>query len=681
MLRNKSLSEKVMVLGIDGLDPRYTKKMVDAGKMPNFKKLIEAGAQREDLEMLGGCAPVTPPGWATLGTGAYSYTHSVTQFFAKDPKMLDMSGYNIHSRMCLAEPVWNAIAENGLNTCVFHWPGGAWPPTSDSEHLFMIDGTVPGAPGMACYMVDPEFFFGASPNVETLEYMPAMEGDSAAPCVIEKLPDEKRSADDKSDISGAGKDGYNKQFVYATQDQGWGITRGGFRQLFNFGKSYLRPANGWVNAPEDALEFGLLTSKGLIRRVGLVLKNAEGNYDTIQIYKTKKDVEPMVTLKEGQYYRDFVDDGYQGDRKCVCSRDIYVQEIKADGTSIRMFFTSCAAIDNDSNIHPNWLHNELMANVGPYPPTCQFYKPTDELHKIQMLGWEHVADWYIKAIDYLIAKHDMKVIFSHWHGCDLMVHTFIRYMKDQGWNEGYATEDHVEEWMEQVYELCDRYIGAFVHYLDEDWTIMVTSDHALVCPANEPPAVGDMSGINVALMEELGYTVLKVDENGNKLKEIDWTKTTAIQEQGGNVWINLKSRWENGIVEDEDQYMLEEKIMTDLMGYKHPKTGMRCIAVALRKKDAKFFGYGGPQAGDIFIATAEGYNYDHTDGLATAYGERGTSLSPIYIGAGKGLKKGYTTNRVIRQVDLAPTVCVLTGSRIPDTCDGAPMYDCLVEGV
>ena len=677
MLRNKNLSEKVMVLGIDGLDPRYTKKMVDAGKMPNFKKLIEAGAQREDLTLLGGCAPVTPPGWCTLGTGAYSYTHGVTQFFAKDPSQLDMSGYNIHSRMCMAEPVWNCTAEAGLNTCVFHWPGGAWPPTIDSEHLFMVDGSVPGAPGFACYMVDSDFFFGANPSVETAEYMPAATTDSAAPCVVEKLPDD--TVTNSGDTSVSGRDGYNKQKVYLTQDQGWGITIGRFNQPYNIARSYLRPAQGWANAPEGAMEFSVLLNKGLVRRPGLVLKNEDGKYDRVAIYKTKKDVEPMAVIKDKEFYRDFVDDGYQGERKCICSRDIYVQEFAEDGTNIRIYFSTCAAIDNDSNIHPKWLHDELMANVGPYAPTAQFYGQNEEHHLIELLCWEHVADWYIKAMHYLIEKHDMKVIFSHWHGCDLIVHTFIRYLKDQGWNK--VSEDHVEGWMERVYDLCDRYIGAFLHYLDEGWTIMITSDHALVCPTHEPPAVGDMSGINVALMEELGYTVVKRDENGKKLMEIDWSKTTAIQEQGGNIWINLKSRWENGIVEDEDQYELEEQIMTDLMGYKHPKTGHRCIAVALRKKDAVFFGYGGPQAGDIFIATAEGYNYDHTDGLATAYGERGTSLSPIFIAAGKGLKKGYTVDKIIRQTDLAPTVCVLTGARIPDTCDGAPIYCILEEGV
>ena len=45
MLRTKGLSEKVIVLGLDGLDPRFSKAMVDAGKMPNLKKLIDMGAR------------------------------------------------------------------------------------------------------------------------------------------------------------------------------------------------------------------------------------------------------------------------------------------------------------------------------------------------------------------------------------------------------------------------------------------------------------------------------------------------------------------------------------------------------------------------------------------------------------------------------------------------------------
>lgn len=47
------LAEKILVLGVDGMDPRLTKKYVGLGKMPNVQKLIEKGSAREDLVMLG----------------------------------------------------------------------------------------------------------------------------------------------------------------------------------------------------------------------------------------------------------------------------------------------------------------------------------------------------------------------------------------------------------------------------------------------------------------------------------------------------------------------------------------------------------------------------------------------------------------------------------------------------
>jgi len=210
---------------------------------------------------------------------------------------------------------------------------------------------------------------------------------------------------------------------------------------------------------------------------------------------------------------------------------------------------------------------------------------------------------------------------------------------------------------------------------------MVTSDHAQVAPSWIPPHIGDMQGINCRLMEQLGYTVMKKDENGNSIKKIDWSKTRAIASQGNDIYINLKGREPNGIVDPEDKYELEEQIITDLYNYKHPDSGQRVIALALHNKDAVLLGYGGPTAGDVCFWVAEGYNYDHTDSLSTTYGEGHTSSSPIFAAAGPGIKKGAVTDRIIRQVDLAPTVCWLLGVRMPAQCEGAIIYQILEEEV
>ena len=99
----------------------------------------------------------------------------------------------------------------------------------------------------------------------------------------------------------------------------------------------------------------------------------------------------------------------------------------------------------------------------------------------------------------------------------------------------------------------------------------------------------------------------------------------------------------------------------------------------LRNKDAVLLGYGGPECGDICFWTAEGYNQDHTDSLSTTWGEADTSISPIFIAAGSGLKKSFKTDRIIRQIDLAPTVAALLGVRMPAQCEGAPAYQIFEE--
>lgn len=119
--------------------------------------------------------------------------------------------------------------------------------------------------------------------------------------------------------------------------------------------------------------------------------------------------------------------------------------------------------------------------------------------------------------------------------------------------------------------------------------------------------------------------------------------------------------------------------MTRLYGYKHPVTGKRVVALALRNKDAVLLGMGGPECGDILYWNAEGYNLDHSDSLSTTLGEADTSVSPIFIAAGNGIKAGYKTERIIRQVDFVPTVAVLGGVRMPRECEGAPVYQILTE--
>ena len=118
-MQRKALSEKIIVLGVDGMDPRLTKKYLDQGIMPNLQKYLAQGSAREDLVLLGANPTVTPPMWTTLATGAYPMTHGITGFFRQSPDDLDVMQYNLDSRNCKAELLWNVFVEAGKKTLVF----------------------------------------------------------------------------------------------------------------------------------------------------------------------------------------------------------------------------------------------------------------------------------------------------------------------------------------------------------------------------------------------------------------------------------------------------------------------------------------------------------------------------------------------------------------------------------
>ena len=97
----------------------------------------------------------------------------------------------------------------------------------------------------------------------------------------------------------------------------------------------------------------------------------------------------------------------------------------------------------------------------------------------------------------------------------------------------------------------------------------------------------------------------------------------------------------------------------------------------MRNKDAKLIGLGGEKCGDIIYFIDEGFNHLHGDASSTIEGYFHTSVSPIFMAAGAGIRKGIKTKRMIREVDVAPTVATILGVDMPADCEGAPVYQIL----
>ena len=682
-MKRTALTHKLLVLGVDGMDPRITKKFLAEGKMPNLQKFIDRGSAREDLRQIGAIPTITPPCWTTLATGAYPGTHGITCFWRQSPESLDAVVYNLDSRNCTAEQIWNITSEAGLKTLVWHWPGSSWPPTSHSENLSVVDGTQPGSVNMGVAQMDWEKVILASPEIKEVRYAPRMDRPAGVGCIITDLEGTlDADVDDEmmelwyGDVARAGAE--IRTYVMDDEDTEVFI---GSTVAYDIINSPLQDATGWSNAPKGAKEFTILTSGGVMRRPALILKNEAGDYDRVAIYKNKKAEAPIVTLVTGKMVTGIIDDVTKNEVTKPACRSMKILELDPKGNKVRVWISNALDISDDQLWHRKSLYKEIVENVGHVPPVSLIGGMDDELvREIFEPSWEIYNKWQADSINHCIKEKGYDVVFSHLHNIDCAGHQLWHLAKTlPPWAQ--TDEKTYQGFIEKFYMQTDDYLGEFLYLLDEDWTVLVLSDHGLIVGENVPPIIGEYGGLNTKVMEELGYTVMKKDADGNSMREVDWEKTRAVQIRSNYIYINVKGRDKYGIVDPKDQYDLEEQLISDLYNYRDDRTGKRVIGICLRNKDAVLIGANGPECGDIFFSVEEGFSRLHGDGLTTSEGYNDSSVAPIFIAAGSGIKSGFTTERTIRQVDVAPSISALLGLRYPAQCEGAPLYQIFTEEI
>ena len=698
MLRNKALTEKVALLGIDGMDPRFSRKLVDEGKMPNLKKLIEKGSARKDLRLLGAVPTITPPMWATLATGAYPMTHGIEDFFISPKGDFDFSYSGFYSISLKAEPLWDVTAEAGKKTLVWHWPGGSWPPTSDSENLMVVDGTSAGALGYNAMGRDMDmmavastkaqevkFYMNATVSTENFSGDPADLGEPQAHPTA-AVPDQEYYKEYWNELKEkVSVNGYTPKKYMDTRSS---VLMPGKSQMerlstfpLNLSISPVAEPQGWsIAVPDGAKEFTILFMYGFVPHPCLALKNEDGVYDRVALYMTKESTEPYAVLVKDEFVEDIIDfvpKGKTGDVEKV-TRCMKLMDISENCDYIRVWISPALSIEDKGVWYPQWIFDKIMENVGYPVPTDMLSGGDMGVMFTNIDLWKKAAKWQADSLKYMIHNEGVEVIFSHFHGPDLAGHMYMPFLKNRE-NSPHPEEEFLKL-HEATYMMTDEYIGEFLPLIDEGWTLMVFSDHSLLCREHDNQYICDNYGINVGIMSELGYLVMKTDEQGNMIPEIDWEHTRAVQTRANSIFINLKGRDRHGIVDPVDKYELEEQIITDLYGYKDKKTGKRIVALAWHQKDANLLGLGGPHAsGDIVMFLHDDYAYDHGESLSTAEGYADTSVGPIFVAAGPGIKEGYEMELFPREVDVAPTAAVLLGVRIPAQCEGCPSYSILTE--
>ena len=170
----KAKVRRVVVLGLDGLEPTLVEQYIAEGLLPNLAKLRDAG----DYRTLGTtCPPLSPVAWSSFTTGTNPGRHNIFDFIQRDPhtyqprissvrireprRKLKLGRYEIPlSRPSItalrrSKPFWNVLGEHGIFSAVLRVPITFPPDKFNGVQLSaMCVPDLLGTQGMFCYFTD-----------------------------------------------------------------------------------------------------------------------------------------------------------------------------------------------------------------------------------------------------------------------------------------------------------------------------------------------------------------------------------------------------------------------------------------------------------------------------------------------------------------------------------------------
>jgi predicted AlkP superfamily phosphohydrolase/phosphomutase len=213
-------------------------------------------------------------------------------------------------------------------------------------------------------------------------------------------------------------------------------------------------------------------------------------------------------------------------------------------------------------------------------------------------------------------------------------------------------------------------IGKMMETMGKDSMIVLVSDHGSV-------ATRATFRTNDALQQS-GLQALKDGPDGKR--EVDWAKTRAFAQRANYVYVNLKGRDPDGIVEPQNLEAVKNQIVNALMDYTEPQSGLKPVAYALKREEARWIGIFGDDIGDVVYALRAPFGGTtggvHGMQAPFAESEQGT-MKPLLLMKGPGIRKGVALERNVQLQDLVPTACYLLGLPLPKDADGGVIYQAL----
>jgi predicted AlkP superfamily phosphohydrolase/phosphomutase len=612
------LTRKVIILGLDGLDPSITEALLAAGELPNLARIRARGGY---ARVGTTCPAQTPVAWSTVATGLNPGGHGIFDFLRRDPATYrpEIALYRHEQRSAFlppkavnlrgGTPVWEVLSDAGVPSTVLRHPC-TYPPNSLRGRLLAGVGvpdirggfgtsTIYGPPGTTTHESERLVPVEPSPggHVETTLIGPH---------------DPKRGREVTLDVA-LEIDAGSRAVTLRSKGQ----------------PTALHIQEGeWSAWLDVTFRVGALQKvRGLVR---FFLRRAG---EPFELYATPVAFHPDVPHFPISHPWD------------------YAAELKR---AIGLYSTLGLAEDH------NALNNGRVAEDG-------FLRQCGDVLRERRAMMHHE-----------LARFDRGFFFCLFDTPDRIQHMFWRFRDpEHPANAEAPAPAEYKHTIEEHYRECDALVGEALEYADDDTLVLVASDHGFADFRRE---VHVNTWLQQHGFLTLKHGTEPGDVAGDLLREVDWGRTQAYALGLAGVYFNRRGREAEGIVGDDEAQGIAQAIARGLTEMRDGERDGASPIRGVVERDAVYHGRCVDDAPDLLVNCEPGYRVSSATamgGVPAAMIEDNRKrwsgdhvVDPVAV-PGVLFATRPLASAAPTLLDLAPTILATLGVPAPADMEGA----------
>ncbi len=608
--------KKVIVIGLDGLEPKIVESMMASGRLPNLSRLRDQGG----FSRIATTVPAqTPVAWSSFATGTNPGGHGIFDFIRRDPRTylpdLGLNRYEQTSafvppkvvNLRRGTPVWKVLSAAGIPSIILRCPCTYGP---DEFQGRMLSGMgVPDLRGglgtSTWYTTADDAKPGESENVVRLEA--GKKGTMATHIIGPRNP--KTRSDLQFEIE-----------VELGADQTSMLVRsaGEPRQL-------TCRQGEWSDWLRVRFKLGLLQSIRGMTRLLLVRTHPQVEFYASPVnFDTHAPLFPISAPAD--FARKLADDIGTYHTAGMIEDHGGLNNGRIDETA---FLRQCEIV---------WNEREAMM-----------------LHELE--------------------RFDKGMFFCLFDTPDRVQHMFWRYLEpNHPTHRGQPVTEMVDV-IADTYRRCDAIVGKVAQYVDEQTLLIALSDHGF---NSFQRGVHLNTWLHDNGLLALKPGVEAGEEAGDFLRSVDWSRTKAYALGLGGIYFNQKGREGQGIVSADETAQLTKDLIQGLSGLRD--VDRNCTAITrVSSREQVYWGPYASESPDLVAQFAAGYRASWSTalgGVARGYFEDnlrkwgGDHIIDPELVPGVLFMNRQFQSAGPRLIDMAPTILAALGVGQPSSMEG-----------